>query len=178
MSRLVTALCLALALVSPVLAQDGASRAPRSAYVQGTLNVVAGERVTLRQLDSGAFELVKAEVVGPEAALPPANATSADAARLNTAAPGTVVFTLGLRRDVGSFLKVENGLETGFGYVGYIVRYVGGQAHGPNRTSVCTVPPGVAAFEHWNEPVIQAIAGTLKANEDKTPVCKSHSVNE
>ena len=178
MFRLFSALCFALFLASPALAQQGPPRTPRSAYVQGTLNVAAGERVTLRRLDNGEFELTKAEIVGTEAALPPAGATPSDAGRLNSAAPGTVVFTLGMRRDVGSFLKIENGLETGFAYVGYIVRYVGGQAHGPSRTSVCTVPSGLASFEHWNEPVIQAILGTLSTNEDKVPVCESHSVNE
>lgn len=178
MLRLISAICFSLVLVSPASAQEGAARAPRSGFVQGTLNVAVGERVTLRRLENGAFELVKAEVVGAEAALPPANAKPADMRGLNQAAPGTVVFTLGLRRDVGSFLKVENGLDAGFKYVGYIVRYVGGEPRGPSRTSVCTVPSGLIAFEHWNEPVIQAIAGGLTTTADEAPVCESHSVNE
>jgi len=92
----------------------------------------------------------------------------------NGAAAGTLRFGLHMRRDVGSLLKVENGQDEGLEYSGFVVRYVGGQARGPEATSVCTVPPGMATFERWPEPVIQVVIGSLTRSDDALPTCPPH----
>lgn len=159
-------------------AATSAVQTARSAYVQGTLNIAAGERIVLRRLDDGTFETVNAQVVGMDAALPPTNGSEADLTTLMKAEPGTIAVTLGGRRETGSFLKIENGLDQNLDYRGFIVRIVGGERRGPHRTSVCTVMAGKAGFEHWNEPVIQAVLAEMKTVEGDRPVCESHDVNE
>lgn len=143
----------------------------RSGFVQGTLNVAAGERATLRQNADGTYDLVRVERIEVRDVLPPAEG-SRD--RPNRAAPGTLRFSLHARQDVGSFLKVENGQDEGLKYSGFIVRYVGGQARGPEATSVCTVPPGMANFERWPEPIIQIVIGGLARSDDAVPTCPPH----
>lgn len=143
----------------------------RSSYVQGTLNVVAGERATLRQNVDGTYDLVRVDRIEVRDVLPPPEGSRDHP---NGAAPGTVRFSLHLRQDVGSLLKVENGQDQGLGYSGFIVRIVGGQARGPAKTSVCTVPPGMANFEQWPEPVIQIVIGGLRRSDDAVPICPPH----
>lgn len=183
-----TTIALTLALTAPetdrtasptsTASPHAPAQVARSVYVEGTLNLAVGERVTLRGLDDGTFQFVKAEVVGLEAALPPATGSHVDMAALMAAQSGTIAFTLGLSPDVGSFLKIENGLAWTFKFVGFIVRFVGGREHGPHRTSVCTVPSGKLGFEHWPEPVIHAVLGELQLVEGDRPVCESHDVND
>lgn len=164
-------------LVSGVAQAERHAPGTRSGFVQGTLNLAAGERVVLRLKADGTFEMIEAATVGLEAALPPASGSQGDLTTLMKAEPGTIAFSLGLRRDAGSFLKIENGLDKGFGYAGYIVRFSGGRAVGPARTSVCSVMPGKLGFEHWQEPVIQVVAGSLHTVED-APTCESPEVNQ
>lgn len=155
-----------------------AQRPTRSGYVQGSLNIAAGERVALKQEADGTFTFVGAEFVGLDAALPPQPGQRADLATLNRAASGTIAVSLGGRRDVGSFLKIENGLDKNLKYVGFVVRFVGGQPRGPARTSVCTVMAGKLGFEHWNEPVIQMVMADLSTVEGEAAVCESHDLNQ
>ena len=143
----------------------------RSGYVQGTLNVAAGERATLRRNADGTYDLVRVDRIEVRDVLPPAEG-SRD--RLNGAEAGTVRFGLHMRQDVGSMLKVENGQDEGLRYSGFVVRYVGGQARGPDATSVCTVPPGMANFERWPEPVIQVVIAGLARSDDAVPTCPPH----
>ncbi len=143
----------------------------RSSFVQGTLNLVAGERATLRQNAEGSYDLTGVDRIEVRDVLPPAEGSGDHP---NGAAPGTVRFGLHVRRDVGSLLKVENGQDEGLKYSGFVVRYVGGQARGPEATSVCTVPPGMANFEHWPEPVIQIVIGGLARSDDVVPTCPPH----
>ncbi|WIY69413.1 hypothetical protein KB221_15290 [Aquidulcibacter paucihalophilus] len=143
----------------------------RSSFVQGTLNVAAGERATLRQNADGTYDLIGVDRIEFRDVLPPAEGSRDHP---NSAAPGTVRFGLHLRQDVGSLLKVENGQDEGLKYSGFIVRYVGGQARGPAATSVCTVPPGMANFERWPEPVIQIVIGGLEPSDDVAPTCPPH----
>lgn len=161
---------------APAAAQD--ARPTQSAFVQGSLNLAAGERVTLRRLDDGSFELVKTERIEFSEVAPPANATPADAGGLVSARPGTITFALHLRRDVGSLLRIENATSDGLKYMGFIRRVSGGQVSAPARTSTCTVPPGKAVFEHWQEPVIQVVAADFSDIAGDMPVCESHDVNE
>src|SRR3989344_7303091 len=121
----------------------------RSAFVQGTLNVAAGERATLKLNPNGTYDLVRVDRIQVGDVLPPANG-SRDLP--NDAPVGTIRFSLHARRDVGSILKVENGQDQGLKYGGFIVRYVGGQPRPPAETSVCTVPAGVGSFEHSPAP--------------------------
>ncbi|WP_372707410.1 hypothetical protein [Brevundimonas sp.] len=153
----------------PATPQQFAGR--QSAYVQGTLNVATGERATLRLNADGSYDLVDVDRIQVRDVLPPAEG-SRD--QLNRAAAGTIRFGLHARQDVGSILKVENGQGQGLKYFGLIVRYVGGQARGPVATSVCTVPPGMATFEHWPEPVIQVVIGGLQRSDDAVPTCPPH----
>lgn len=153
----------------PATPQQFAGR--RSSYVQGTLNVAAGERATLRRNADGTYDLVRVDRIQVRDVLPPAEGSRDHP---NRAAPGTLRFGLHARQDVGSLLKVENGQDEGLRYASFVVRYVGGQARGPDETSVCTVPPGMASFEHWPEPVIQVVIGNLERSDDAVPTCPPH----
>lgn len=155
--------------VHPATPQRFAGR--QSAYVQGTLNVAAGERATLRQNADGTYDLVRVDRIQVRDVLPQAEGSRDHP---NDAAPGTIRFGLHARQDVGSLLKVENGQAEGLKYAGHVVRYVGGEARGPTPTSVCTVPPGMANFEHWPEPVIQVVIGGLTRSDDAVPTCPPH----
>lgn len=154
----------------PATPQQFAGR--RSSYVQGTLNVAAGERATLRRNADGSYDLVRVDRIQVDDVLPPAEGSRDHP---NGATPGTVRFGLHARQDVGSLLKVENSQDEGLKYSGFVVRYVGGQARGPAATSVCTVPPGMATFEHWPEPVIQVVVGGLTRSDDAVPTCPPHT---
>ena len=143
----------------------------RSSYVQGTLNLAAGERATLRRNADGTYDLTRVDRIEVRDVLPPARGARGP---LNEAAPGTLRFGLHARQDVGSLLKVENSLDEGLKYGGFIVRYVGGRARGPEATSVCTVPRGMASFEHWQEPVIQVVVGGITRSDDALPTCPPH----
>lgn len=119
--------------MAAVLAQDPAPAHPstpqqvegrRSAFVQGTLNVAAGEQATLRRNADGTYDLIAVDAVTPDAVSPIADGASA-------APQGTIRFGLAGRRDTGSILKVENSQGEGLRYVAFIVRYVGGEARGP-----------------------------------------------
>ena len=161
---------------SPTLAPLPAvqtERPARSVYVQGTLNIVAGERVVLRPTPDGEFELVEARFVGLDAALPPASGTRPDMAVLFPTAPGTVAVSLGLQQGVGSFLKIENRLDGAFSYMGLIVAVRGGRATEPDRTTVCTVSKDKLGFEHWEAPIIQVVMANLEVLPDALPVCES-----
>lgn len=171
---------LLIALMSGIVAQGAQIPHPatpqqfpgrRSSYVQGTLNVAAGERATLRRNADGTYDLVQVDRIQVRDVLPPADGSRVHP---NGAAPGTVRFSLHARQDVGSLLKVENSQDEGLKYSGFIVRYVGGQARGPAATSVCTVPVGMATFEHWPEPVIQVVVGGLIRSDDAVPTCPPH----
>lgn len=144
----------------------------QSAYVQGTLNVAVGERATMRQNADGTYDLIHVDRISVGDVLPPAEGSRAD---LNKASAGTIRFGLHARQDVGSLLKVENGQDKGLKYAGLIVRYIGGQARGPEVTSVCTVPSGMVSFEHWQEPVIQIVIAGLEPSDDTLPVCPPHA---
>ncbi|MBB5744512.1 hypothetical protein [Brevundimonas variabilis] len=171
---------LVLALVSAVILQDAPVAYPptpqqfrgrTSGFVQGTLNVAAGERATLRLNADGTYDLVGVDRIAVGDVLPPAEGSTGT---INGAEAGTLRFGLHARQDIGSVLKVENGQTQGLGYAGYVVRYVGGQARGPEATSVCTVPPGMVTYEHWPEPVIQVVVGGLRRSDDTVPTCPPH----
>lgn len=146
----------------------------RSSYVQGTLNVAAGERASLRRNADGNYDLIDVDRIEFDDVMPPANGSRNNP---NQAPPGSIRFGLHARRDVGSLLKVENGQDRGLKYSGFVVRYIGGQARGPDLTSVCTVPQGMANFERWPEPVIQVIVGGIQRSDDAVPTCPPHVEN-
>ena len=169
-----------IALVSVILLQEPPVAHPatpqqfgdrRSSYVQGTLNVAAGERATLRQNADGTYDLVRVDRIQVRDVLPPTDGSNGP---INEAESGTLRFGLHARQDVGSLLKIENGQSEGLAYSGFVVRLVGGQARGPDETSVCTVPPGMANYEHWPEPVIQVVIGGLRRSDDSVPTCPPH----
>ncbi len=178
MSLAVGAIAVPAASQSPRTPPEQGSRRAQSAYVQGSLNLAIGERVVLRPSADGAFELVEARFLGIDAALPPAAGSQTRFEDVFKAEPGTIALSLGARQDVGSFLKIENGLDRAFAYTGFIARYQGGRRREPARTSVCTVPAGKLGYEHWNEPVIQAVLANFSTRDDAAPVCESHDVNE
>lgn len=140
----------------------------QSGYVQGTLNVALGERVTMRRNADGTYDLIQVDRISPMDVLPPEEGTR-DA--INKAPVGTVRFALHARQDIGSILKVENGQSVGLRYIGFIAPYRGGRARPPEPTSVCTVPAGMANFEHWQEPVVQVVIADLGPSDDSLPVC-------
>lgn len=150
-----------------------ADRPARSVYVQGTLNLVVGERVVLRPTGGGAFELVEARFLGLEAARPPVPGTRPDMAELFPAEPGTVALSLGMQPGVGSFLKIENRLDGAFAYMGLIVGWRDGRPTEPGRTTVCTVSKDKLGFEHWEEPIVQMVIANLRVLPDAPPVCET-----
>lgn len=159
-------------ILHPATPQQVAGR--RSSYVQGTLNVAAGERATLRRNADGTYDLIQVDRIEVSDVMPPANGSRTP---INQAASGTIRFGLHARQDVGSLLKVENGQDQGLKYSGFVVRYVGGQARGPAATSVCTVPLGMTNYEHWPEPVIQMVVGGIQRSNDVVPTCPPHVEN-
>ena len=168
------------ALMAAVILQDAPAPHPatpqqfegrRSAFVQGTLNVAVGERATLRLNPNGTYDLVGVDRIQVGDVLPPAQGSRDP---LNNAPAGTLRFSLQGGREVGSILKVENSQDQGLKYDGFVVRYVGGQARPLAATSVCTVPPGMATFERWPEPVIQVVIGGLQRSDDAVPTCPPH----
>ncbi len=175
---MLTAVLFALTLASeapapgPKPATPGAQASTpvtRSAFAQGTLNLVAGERVTLRRQPDGGYVLDHVERVRVEDIAPPADGSRAKT--LNGASVETVRFALQAHPDIGTILMVENGTSESLMYDAFIVRIAGGKRQPPSKTSVCTIPPGLVSFEHWPEPVIQVLAGSLKATPEKTPTC-------
>ncbi|ATQ41886.1 hypothetical protein [Caulobacter mirabilis] len=172
---MLTAVLFALALASKAQtpgvkpATPSGQPATRSAFVQGTLNLAIGERATLRRQPDGSYVLDHVERISVEDVAPPANGGRAET--LNGTSPGTVRLALNARRDVGSILKVENGTGEALQYNAFIVRIAGGKPQPPAKTSVCTIPAGLVSYEHWPEPVIQVVAGGLKATPEKTPAC-------
>lgn len=166
---------LLVGLAFPAAAQEVSTQ---SAYVQGSLNLLLGERVVLTRADDGTYALSSVGNVQIGDILPPAGAKPEDARGLLTTPQGTLSFGLQARRDVGSILRVENATGKGLRYVAYIRRVVQGAVTEPRRTSVCTVPPGLVVFEHWPEPVFQVIAASFEDVEGDAPVCESHEVNE
>ena len=116
------------ALMAGLVLQDGQVPHPatpqqfagrRSSYVQGTLNVAAGERATLRRNEDGTYDLVRVDQIDVRDVSPPQEGSRDHP---NGAEPGTLRFGLHARRDVGSLLKVENGQNQGLRYAGYVVR--------------------------------------------------------
>ena len=108
------------------------ARPPQSNVVQNTANIAAGERLVIRQTADG-IEAVQATRGGPERTLQEAGPGATPNSLVRTA-PGTIAFSLGGSRETGSLLMVENATGQTIAYDAYIVRYVGGQAHGPHRT--------------------------------------------
>ncbi|WGM30639.1 hypothetical protein [Brevundimonas sp. NIBR11] len=169
-----------IALVSALALQDPPPAYPptpqrfpdrQSAFIQGTLNIAIGERATLRANADGTYDLIGVDRIQIGDVMPPAAGSTAT---INEAEAGTLRFSLHANQDVGSILKVENSHSEGLAYSGFVVRFAGGQAQGPEATSVCTVPPGMANFEHWPEPVIQVVIGSLRKSEDTVPTCPPH----
>ncbi len=189
MFRLPTAIALGLTALLPAPAQTPPTQAPsaqspsqaretRSAYVQGTLNLAAGERAVMKQQPDGSFALEGVQFVGTDAALPPVQGTTTRLEDIFTASPGTIALSLGARRGEASYLKVENGLDRMLDYTGFIVRFRDGRAQAPTRTSICTVMAGKLGFERWPEPVIQVVLADFKTVDGTTPDCESHDINE
>lgn len=166
---IIAAVATSLQVPHPATPQQFEGR--RSSYVQGTLNVAIGERATLRRNADGTYDLIAVDRIQLADVLPP---TDGSREHPNGATPGTLRFGLHARQDVGSLLKVENGQDQGLKYAGYVIRYVGGQARGPDVTSVCTVPAGMATFERWPEPVLQVVIGALSPSDDALPSCPPH----
>lgn len=161
------------ATASSAIAAAQSERPARSVYVQGTLNLVVGERVVLRPTGGGAFELVEARFLGLEAARPPVPGTRPDMAELFPAEPGTIALSLGMQPGVGSFLKIENRLDGAFSYMGLIVGWRDGGPTEPARTTVCTVSKDRLGFEHWEEPIVQMVIANLQILPDALPVCET-----
>lgn len=172
---------LLFALLAFVLIQPAASASdqePLSRVLQDTVNLAFNERLTVRRTDAGGLEAVSAERVGAAAALPPPDGPAAPDNGLVLAPEGTLAFSLGGSRRFGSVLRVENATGQTIAYDAYIVRLVGGERRGPARTNVCTVPAGLAVFEAWPEPVVQAVIANVRAAEGETPVCEPSAAAE
>ena len=80
--------------------------------------------------------------------------------------PGEIRFSLGDNEHGNILLKVESNRTDMLDYAALMVT-----EHGPQRTSVCTLQPGIAVFESWQEPILQlALWHFLPTKE---PGCKT-----
>lgn len=141
-----------------------------SAYVQGTLNLVFSERAVLRLRDDGNYDLIRVDKIGVDAVEPP---PADHQGPLNKAEEGTITLALHGNARLGILVKIENATGRGLKYVGYIVPVAQGRVQPIERTTVCTVPAGIVAFEHWTTPILQFVAGGLEQTDDELPRCET-----
>ena len=161
----------ALLLVTPIAvnAQDGAGESDPCANagacrVVGPLRVEAPDGqvreiamgMTLPWVTQGnvllapgdAVVVMLAEVDG---VLVPTLVATGDAARREDLAEGQVRFEFGTIARGQIMLTVTSAFADPIEYAALKVSL----ADGPNRTSVCTLMPGVTVFEQWEEPIYQ-----------------------
>lgn len=161
----------ALLLVTPmaVNAQDGAGESDPCASagacrVVGPLRVEAPDGqvreiamgMTLPWVTQGNVLLAPGDAVlvalaEVDGVLVPALVATGDAARGEDLAEGQVRFEFGTITRGQIMLTVTSAFADPIEYAALKVSL----ADGPNRTSVCTLMPGLTVFEQWEEPIYQ-----------------------
>lgn len=143
------ALACAAWLIAATLALAPAAVAQPKARSQvtpdGAIQVVMGDRVTVRLPPDGRPELVSVDVAPSEFAAPP----KPGAGRFDDTAPGTIVVTLQPFNGTDVMMKVQSGVSKTFDYRAVLIHeQVGGRIVG-EPTSVCSVLPLLSGYEHW-----------------------------
>ncbi|WP_374469091.1 hypothetical protein [Phenylobacterium sp.] len=140
-----------------ILAATFAAAAPAAAQAPapisrvtdaGAIQLVVGDRITVRLLEGGRPEQVSVARAPAGGALPPKPGSRVG--DLEAAPAGTVVLTLERTADGEVFLKLLSGVSRAFDYRAVLIHETAaaGQFAG-EPTSVCTVLPLLASFEHW-----------------------------
>lgn len=153
MRPLALAAALTWLVAAPAAAQ---TETPRSQVTpQGMVQVVMGDRVTVRLSDAGAPELVSVEAAPPGSAAPP----KPGAGRFEDAPSGTIVISLERIANGDVLMKVLSGVSKAFDYQAILIHEAGPGRWTPEPTSVCTVLPLLQNYEHW--PRREKAAGIL-----------------
>jgi hypothetical protein len=132
--------------LAAALAPGGAARAAQSSVSADgrTLSLAAGERVVVRLGADGVLTLVSAVPATAAEAAPPTPGRPPKAAPA-APEPGAIALTLGAEPSQ-SILKIDSGLSLAFDYHAALRRE---GAAASEATSVCTVLPLLASWEHW-----------------------------
>ncbi|HEY8571826.1 hypothetical protein [Phenylobacterium sp.] len=134
---------LALQAAPPTLAQPAG---PSSQVTpSGAIQVVVGDRVTVRLPADGKPQQVSVEPAAAGAAQPP----RPGAGKFDDTRHGTVVITLQKVGDGDLMMKVESGIDQAFDYRAVLVHEVSAGRWTGEPTSVCTVLPLLSSYEHW-----------------------------
>ena len=139
------AAALAVAPLGPVIPQPDAPATGVTS--QGEIQVVVGDRITVRLRQDGHPEQVSVEHALPGAAALPKPGPGGG--RFEDAPQGTVVFTLQQVDQGDVLMKVQSGIDQAFDYRAKLVHPVGPGRWLAEPTSVCTVLPLLTGYEHW-----------------------------
>ncbi|MET0271848.1 MAG: hypothetical protein ABW360_02550 [Phenylobacterium sp.] len=141
----------ALLAVAPLAA---AQVAPSSQVTpQGKVQLVVGDRMTVRFPAEGPPQLVAAGRAAPGDAAPP----KPGAGKFADTPPGAVVLVLERLGNGDVLLKLESGVSKAFDYRAVLIHERGG-GFTPEPTSVCTVLPLLLNYEHWqNRPQVAGV---------------------
>lgn len=135
---------LAAALAAAPLASQ-AEDAVTQVTPAGAIQVVIGDRITVRLPANGRPEQVSVERAAAGGASPP----KPGAGRFDDDVPrGTVVITLE-RAGPDIMMKVQSGVDKAFDYQARLMHQVRPGAWVAEPTSVCTVLPLLSSYEHW-----------------------------
>jgi hypothetical protein len=120
---------------------------------QGKVQLVVGDRMTVRFPAEGPPQVVSAGRAAPGDAAPP----KPGAGKFANAPSGAVVLVLERLGDGDVLLKLESGLSKAFDYRAVLIHELDG-GFTPEPTSVCTVLPLLLNHEHWpNRPQVVGI---------------------
>jgi hypothetical protein len=111
----------------------------------GALFVATGEKVVLRIAGDGALTMVSAAPAQAADAAPPKPRSGVDPVQ---AADGAVTLVLG-ETGGDTLLKLQSGLDKAFDYDADLVQPQPDGTLKQEPTSVCTVLPLLAGYEHW-----------------------------
>ncbi|MBO9714976.1 hypothetical protein [Sphingomonas sp.] len=121
---------------------------------QGNVLLNPGDSVTI-VLDEQGGELV------------PRLVRAGDASRNTKPAGGEIRFGLGTFRKGSLLLTVESSRTDTLDYAALMVT----TTRGPERTSVCSLMPGIAVFENWQAPIYQLALWSFRPTAE--PGCKT-----
>jgi hypothetical protein len=156
----------ALAVAAALLFAGPASAGQSQVSADGrSLTLYPGERVVVRLEAGGKLSLVSAEPAAATEAEPPKPGRASDDSKDPPA--GALAFTLGV---VGgqTLLKIDSGLSQAMDYRARL-RRDGAATDEPS--SVCTVLPLLASFEHWPYAVGQITLSRFATRATNEVVC-------
>lgn len=145
-AQLALAFALTGLVAAPAAAQEAREEAPRSQVTeQGAVQIVVGERATVRLPAGGPPELLSVEPAPPGSAAPPKPGRGA----FEDAPTGTVVISLERLSNGDVLMKLVSGLSKAFDYRARLLHAAEPGRWTAEPTSVCTVLPLLQNYEHW-----------------------------